>query len=75
MIIIIIIITLITIIIIKFMDESSKYRNKWTQFSPKLRNINKKQSTISKTNIVVKNIIYEEKPDVTSLNRQSMHLL
>ena len=34
---------------------------------PKLRNTNKNQSTISKINIV-KNIIYEQKPDLTSSN-------
>ena len=35
---------------------------------PKIRKTNKNQSTISKVNIVVKNIIYEQKPDLTSLN-------
>ena len=35
---------------------------------PKIRNTNKNQSTISKINIVVKNIIDEQKPDLTSLN-------
>ena len=35
---------------------------------PKIRNTNKNQSTISKINIVVKNIIDEQKPDLTALN-------
>ena len=35
---------------------------------PKIRNTNKNQSTISKINIVVKNIIHEQEPDLTSLN-------
>ena len=35
---------------------------------PKIRKTNKNQSTISKVNTVVKNIIYEQKPDLTSLN-------
>ena len=35
---------------------------------PKIRNTNKNQSTISKINIVVKNIIDEQKPDSTFLN-------
>ena len=35
---------------------------------PKFRNTNKSQSTISKFNIVVKNIIDEQEPDLTSLN-------
>ena len=35
---------------------------------PKIRNTNKNQSTISKINIVVKNIIDVKEPDLTSLN-------
>ena len=35
---------------------------------PKIRNTNKNQSTISKINIVVKNIAHEQKPDLNSLN-------
>ena len=35
---------------------------------PKIGNINKNQSTVSKINIVVKNIIYEQKPDLTFLS-------
>ena len=35
---------------------------------PKIRNINRSQSTISKINIVVKHIIYEQKLDLISLN-------
>ena len=35
---------------------------------PKIRNTNKNQFTISKINIVVKNIIHEQDPDLTSLN-------
>ena len=34
----------------------------------KIRNANSNQSTISKTILIVKNIIDEEKPDLTSLN-------
>ena len=34
----------------------------------KIRNTNKNQSTISKTNIVAKNIIDKQEPDLTSLN-------
>ena len=34
----------------------------------KIRNTNKNQFTISKINIVVKNIIHEQDPDLTSLN-------
>ena len=37
-------------------------------YLPKIRNTNKNQSTISKINIVVKNIIHEQEPDLTSLN-------
>ena len=39
-----------------------------SNFLPKIRKTNKNQSTISKINIVLKNIIYELKPDLTSLN-------
>ena len=35
---------------------------------PKIRNTNKNQSTISKINIVVKNVIHGQEPDLTSLN-------
>ena len=35
---------------------------------PKIRNTNKNKSTFSKTNLVVKNIIHEREPDLTSLN-------
>ena len=35
---------------------------------PKIRNTNKNQFTILNINIVLKNIIYEQKPDLTSLN-------
>ena len=35
---------------------------------PKIRNINKNQSTISKINLAVKNIIHEREPDLTSLS-------
>ena len=35
---------------------------------PKIRNTNKKQSTISKINIITKNIIYEQKTGLISLN-------
>ena len=35
---------------------------------PKIRNTNKNQSTIDKINIVVKNIIDEQEPGLTSLN-------
>ena len=35
---------------------------------PKIRNTNKNQSTISKINIVLKNIIHEQEPDLTTLN-------
>ena len=35
---------------------------------PKIRNTNENQSAIPKINIVVKNIIYEQKPDLISLN-------
>ena len=35
---------------------------------PKIRNTNKNQSTISKINIVVKNNIDAQEPDLTSLN-------
>ena len=38
---------------------------------PKIRDTNKNQSTISKINLVVKNIIHEREPDLTSVN----HLL
>ena len=36
--------------------------------SPKIRNTNENQSTISKINVVVKTIIDEQEPDLTSLN-------
>ena len=42
---------------------------------PKIRNINKNQSTISKINLAVKNIIHEREPDLTSLSHLSMYLL
>ena len=35
---------------------------------PKIRNTSKNQSTISKINIVEKNIIDEQEPDLPSLN-------
>ena len=35
---------------------------------PKIRNTSKNQSTISKINIVAKNIIDEQEPDLPSLN-------
>ena len=35
---------------------------------PKIRNTSENQSAIPKINIVVKNIIYEQKPDLISLN-------
>ena len=34
----------------------------------KIRNANKNQSTILKISIVMKNIIHEQEPDLTSLN-------
>ena len=49
------------------MDKSSNMEFSERNYLPKIGNTSKNQPTISKINIVLKSIIYEQKPDLTSL--------